>query len=65
MEYDRLAVSPKSQNIVDNTKTDDEEAIATLDGQLLSSLVSVVSEADLIDSMLDSFYELKASGQKS
>jgi hypothetical protein len=32
MEYDRLTVSPKSQNIVDNTEMDDEEAIATLDG---------------------------------
>jgi hypothetical protein len=42
MEFDRLTVSPKSHNIVDTTETDDEEAIATLDGQLLSSLVGVV-----------------------
>jgi hypothetical protein len=62
MEYDRLTVSPKSQNIVDNIETDDEEAIATLDGQLLSSLVGVVSEVGFNDSMLDPFYELKASG---
>jgi hypothetical protein len=61
MEYDRLTVSPKSQNIVDNTETDAKEAIATLDGQLLSSLVGVVSEVDFNVSMLD----LKASGQKS
>jgi hypothetical protein len=61
MEYDRLTVSPKSQNIVDNTETDDEEAIATLDGQLLSSLVGLVSEVDFNVSMLD----LKASGRKS
>jgi hypothetical protein len=61
MEYDRLTVSPKSQNIVETTETDDEEAIATLDGQLLSSLVGVVSEVDFDVSMLD----LKASGRKS
>jgi hypothetical protein len=40
---------------------DDEEAIATLDGQLLSSLVGVVSEVDFNVSVLD----LKASRQKS
>jgi hypothetical protein len=44
MGYDHLTVSPKSQNIVDNTETDDEEAIATLDVHLLSSLVGVVLE---------------------
>jgi hypothetical protein len=32
MEFDRLTVGPKSQNFVDTTDTDDEEAIATLDG---------------------------------
>jgi hypothetical protein len=61
MEYDRLTVSPKSQNIVDNTEMNVEEAIATLDGQLLSSLGGVVLEVDFNDSMLDPFYELKAS----
>jgi hypothetical protein len=65
MEYDRLTVGPKSQNIVDITETDDEEAIATLDGQLLSSLVGVVSEVDFNDSTLGSLYELQASGRKS
>jgi hypothetical protein len=62
MEFDRLTVSPKSHNIVDTTETDDEEAIATLDGQLLSSLVGVVSEVDFNESTLGSLYELKASG---
>jgi hypothetical protein len=65
MEYDRLTVSPKSQYIVDNTKTDNEEAIATLDGQHFSSLVGVVLEVDFNDSMLGSFYKLKGSGRKS
>jgi hypothetical protein len=52
MEFDRLKVGPKSLNIVDTTDTDDEEAIATLDGQLLSNLVGVVSEVDFSDLML-------------
>jgi hypothetical protein len=50
---------------VDTTETDDEETIATLDGQLLSSLVGVVSEVDFNESMLGSLYELKASGRRS
>jgi hypothetical protein len=65
MEYDRLTVGPRSQNIADITESDDEEAIATLDGQLLSSLVGVVSEVDFNDSTLGSLYELQASGRKS
>jgi hypothetical protein len=32
MEYDRLTVCPKLQNIVENTEPDKEEAIATMDG---------------------------------
>jgi hypothetical protein len=54
MEYDRLKVTPKLQNIVDNTEPDEEEVIATMDGQLLSSLVGVASEVDLNETMLDS-----------
>jgi hypothetical protein len=65
MEYDRLMVSPKLQNIVEDTKLDEEEAIATVDGQLLSSLVGVVSEIDFNETMPGSFYDLCASGRKS
>jgi hypothetical protein len=65
MEYDRLTVSPKLQNIVENTELDEEEAIATIDGQLLSSLVGVVSEIDLEETMPCSLYDLCASGRKS
>jgi hypothetical protein len=65
MEFDRLTVGPKSQNIVDTTDMDDEEAIATLDGQFLSNLVGAVSEVDFNDSTLGSLYELQASGRKS
>jgi hypothetical protein len=65
MEYDRLTVDPKLQNVVDDTDLDEEEVNATLDGQLLSSLVGVVSEIDLNEATLGSLYELKASGRKS
>jgi hypothetical protein len=65
MKYGRFKVSPKLHNIVNNTKPDEEEAIATMNGQLLSSLVGVVSEVDLNKAMLDSTYEQQASGRKS
>jgi hypothetical protein len=65
MEYDRLTVDPKLRDIVDITELDKEEANATLDGQLLSSLVGVVSEIDLDESRLGSLFELQASGRKS
>jgi hypothetical protein len=32
MEYDRLTVSSKLQNVVDNTEPDDEEVKATIEG---------------------------------
>jgi hypothetical protein len=64
MEYDRLTVSPKLQNIVENTELDEEEAIAIVDGQLLSSLVGVVSEIDLEETMSGSLYDLCASSRK-
>jgi hypothetical protein len=65
MEYDHLTVDPMLQNVADNTILDEEEANATMDGQLLSSLVGVVSEIDLNEAMLGSLYELQASGRKS
>jgi hypothetical protein len=54
MEYDRLKVSPKLQNVVDSTELDEEDVIATMDGQLLSNLIGVVSEVDLNEDMLGS-----------
>jgi hypothetical protein len=65
MEYDRLTVSPKLQNVVVNTEPDEEEANATIDGQLLSSLVGVVSKIDFDETMPGSLYDLCASGHKS
>jgi hypothetical protein len=47
---------------VNITELDEEEANATLDGQLLSSLVGVVSEIDLDEARLGSLFELQASG---
>jgi hypothetical protein len=64
MEYDHLTVDPKLRDVVDITKLDEEEANATLDGQLLSSLVGVVSEIDFDETRLGSLYDLQASGRK-
>jgi hypothetical protein len=65
MEYDRLTVRPKPQNVAMNAESDEEEANATMDGQLLSSLVGVVSEVDFDETMPGSLYDLCASGRKS
>jgi hypothetical protein len=54
-------VVPKLQNVVDNTNVDEEEANATMNSQLISSLVGIVgivSEGDLNKVMLGSLYEL-------
>jgi hypothetical protein len=61
MEYDRLTVAPKVSAVSDISLIDDEEANATMDGQLLSSLVGVVLE----ETELCSLYDLRASGRKS
>jgi hypothetical protein len=58
MEYDQIMVVPKLQNVVDNTDLDEEEANATMNSQLISSLVGIVSERDLNEVMLGSLYEL-------
>jgi hypothetical protein len=60
MEFDRMTVGPKHQNVVDNTELDEEEANATIDGQLNSSLVGIVSEGDLDEAMFGSLYKLQA-----
>jgi hypothetical protein len=65
MEFDCITVGPKLLNAVDDTDLDDEEANATMDGQLISSLVSIVSEGDLNEAMLGSLYDLQASSRKS
>jgi hypothetical protein len=65
MEFDRPKVSPKLHDVLDDTDIDEEEANATMDGQLISNLVGIVSEGDLNEAMLGSLYELQASCRKS
>jgi hypothetical protein len=65
MEFDCLTVIPKASTMLDSTYLDEEAAISTLDGQLLSHLVGEVSEVGLDDDDLYSLYELNASRQKS
>jgi hypothetical protein len=65
MKYDRLMVVSKVSTVSENPFLDDEEANATMDVQLLSSLVEVVSEVVLDEIDLSSLYELRASGRKS
>ena len=65
MEFDRLTVIPKHSTVLTSTYLDEEEAIATSDGQLLSHLIGEVLEGGLDDDGLNSLYELKASCRKS
>jgi hypothetical protein len=65
MEVNRLTVTPKILAFSNTTYVDDEEAIATRDGQLLSQLIGKVSDVIIDDARLSSLYELKASGRKS
>jgi hypothetical protein len=65
MEYDCLTLVPKVSNVLDTSLLDDEEVHATMDGQLLSSLVGVVLEAVLDKTELSPLYDLRASGRKS
>jgi hypothetical protein len=65
MEVDRLTVTPKVSTFSNTTYVDNEEAIATTDGQLLSQLIGEVSDVIMDEARLSSLYELKASGRKS
>jgi hypothetical protein len=65
MEVDRLTVIPKGSASSHTTYVDEEEAIATSDGQLLSQLIGEVSDVILDEARLSSLYELKATSQKS
>ena len=47
MEYDRLKVYPCANSRSVTTPLDDEEANATIDGQLLSHLVGEMTEVGL------------------
>jgi hypothetical protein len=66
MEFDRIKCTPKLKSKVHiSTSDDEEEAYATTDGQLLSHLISEVSEVGSDEAMLGSIYDLRASSRKS
>ena len=65
VEYDRLKVYPCASSRSVTTPLDDEDANATIDGQLLSHLVGEVTEVDMDETELGSIYDLHASGRKS
>jgi hypothetical protein len=65
MEVDRLTVIPKDSTFSCTSYDDDEDAIATSDGQILSHLIGEVSYVIMDDARLRSLDELKASSRKS
>ena len=65
MEFDRLMVIPKVSTGLSATYDDEEEVIATSDGQVISHLIGEVLDGGLDDDGLSSLYELKASTRKS
>jgi hypothetical protein len=65
MEFDRLKVTPKVSSKPDISPVDEDELYSDTDGQLLSHLVGEVSEVGLDEAVLNSVYDLKASGRKS
>jgi hypothetical protein len=65
MEVDRLMLTPKVSAFSSTTYFDDEEAIDSTDGRLLSQLIGEVSDVIFDEARLSSLYEFKASGRKS
>jgi hypothetical protein len=65
LEHERLTVAPKVSTGLETPILEEEEVDVISDGQLLSALVGSISEVDLKQSGLDSFYDLKASCQNS
>jgi hypothetical protein len=64
LEHDRLTVNPKVSTGPETTSFEEEEEDET-DVHLLSALVGSISEVDLEQSGLSSFYDLKASRRNS
>jgi hypothetical protein len=65
LEHERLTVSPKASTRLETPIVEEDEVDDILDGRLLSALVGGISEVDLEQSGLDSFYDLKASRRNS
>jgi hypothetical protein len=64
LEYDRLTVIPKVSTGAELSSLEEEDDVIS-DGRLLSTLVGGISEVDLEQSGLESFYDLKASRRSS
>jgi hypothetical protein len=65
LEHERLTVSAKVSTRLETPILEEDEADVISDGRLLSALVGGISEVDLEQSGLDSFYDLKASRRNS
>jgi hypothetical protein len=65
LEHERLTVSPKASTRLETPIVEGDEVDVILDGRLLSALVDGISEVNLEQSGLDSFYDLKASWRNS
>ena len=65
LEYDRLRVAPVVQSSLAAPPIDEDDADATVDGQLLSHLVGEVSEVSLDETVDRSVYDLHVTGRKS
>jgi hypothetical protein len=65
LEHERLTISPKVSTGLETPILEEEEVDVISDGRLLFALVGSISEVDLEQSGLDSFYDLKASRQNS
>lgn len=65
LEYERLTVIPKTSTGAKKPTVEEEEVDVISDGRLLSVIVGNISEVDLEQSGLDSFYDIKASRRNS
>jgi hypothetical protein len=65
LEHERISLVPKASTGLETPILEDEEGDVISDGHLLSVLVGSISEVDLKQSRLDSFFDLKASRRNS
>jgi hypothetical protein len=65
LEHERITVMPKASTGLETPILEEEEVDVISDGHLLSALVGSISEVDLEQSGLDSFYDLNASRRNS
>jgi hypothetical protein len=65
LEHEHLTVISKTSTGLETPIVEEDEVDVISDGQLLSAIVGSISEVDLEQSGLDSFYDLKASRRNS